>query len=249
MHVYELCVHYIRIPVPKILNILFCKIYTYSRYIFHKQKFIYNFRLTVGAAAKTEGAIRSPFDANVRFGISFVKAKFHDERNAKNFARKHTCAKIFSRSDFHSREKIRQITSMHLIGFTILSSKTQEILIGFAISISQRSRNDFNYPAKRNVSQRNIPKLAFRSSWNQAFRTELIECKWLIFSERGHKRGTGIAGPQLVNVRQFAESPSLHYGKDCILCSCSRLGVKPPCLKLYINFRSKVLSTNCRRVL
>jgi hypothetical protein len=42
----------------------------------------------------------------------FLKAQFHDEQNANDFARKHTCAKSFSRSDFHSREKISQNTSI-----------------------------------------------------------------------------------------------------------------------------------------
>ena len=53
------------------------------------------------------------------------------------------------------REKIRQNTSIWLA--SLFCHPKHKHLFGFAISM-QRSRNEFNHPAKRNISQRNTPK-------------------------------------------------------------------------------------------
>jgi hypothetical protein len=66
------------------------------------------------------------------------------------------CENFLPCSDFHSREKIHQNTSIWLV--SLFFHPNHKHLIGFAISISQRSRNEFLSPAKRNISQRNIPK-------------------------------------------------------------------------------------------
>jgi hypothetical protein len=89
-------------------------------------------------------------------------------------AKTHLCENLLSYSDFHSREKIRQNTSIWLA--SLFCHPKHKHLIGFAISIAQRSRNEFNYPAKRNISQRNTccacvqpfrtKFFAVRSSWN-----------------------------------------------------------------------------------
>ena len=71
-------------------------------------------------------------------------------------AKTHLCENFLPCSDFHSREKIHQNTSIWLV--SLFFHPNHKHLIGFAISISQRSRNEFNSPAKRNISQRNIPK-------------------------------------------------------------------------------------------
>jgi hypothetical protein len=63
---------------------------------------------------------------------------------------------FYQRDRERPREKVRQNTSIWLL--SLFCHPKDKHLIGFAISISQRSRNEFHYTAKRNISQRNTPK-------------------------------------------------------------------------------------------